>query len=156
MFIKAWMWRHNVWRAGRPTKRINLLYDDVEWHYHVIVNLTVAMARRYLCKACKHVTKYVGETLRSCVNQCVATVWRAPRALSPPLESPALNVIEISGTKLVSWTTTTSNKKFICERRRCCSTYGAIVTRENNDCNKRYCEICNQKIDVGYLCYDAS
>jgi len=33
-------------------KRINLLYDDVERHYHVITNLTAAMARRYVCKGC--------------------------------------------------------------------------------------------------------
>ena len=33
-------------------KRINLLYDDVSRHYHVITNLTVAMAKRYVCRAC--------------------------------------------------------------------------------------------------------
>jgi len=33
-------------------KRINLLYDEVERHYHVITNLTGAMARRYVCKGC--------------------------------------------------------------------------------------------------------
>ena len=33
-------------------KRINLLYDDVEQHYHVIVNLKGAMAQKYVCKAC--------------------------------------------------------------------------------------------------------
>jgi len=33
-------------------KRINLLYDDVARHYHVIVNITGAMAKRYVCKAC--------------------------------------------------------------------------------------------------------
>ena len=33
-------------------KRINLLYDDIARHYHVIVNITRAMAKRYLCKAC--------------------------------------------------------------------------------------------------------
>jgi len=33
-------------------KRINLLYDDVARHCHVIVNITGAMAKRYVCKAC--------------------------------------------------------------------------------------------------------
>ena len=33
-------------------KRINLLYDEVARHYHVIVNITGAMAKRYVCKAC--------------------------------------------------------------------------------------------------------
>jgi hypothetical protein len=33
-------------------KRINLLYDEVEHHYHVITNVTGAMAKRYVCRAC--------------------------------------------------------------------------------------------------------
>jgi len=32
------------------TKRINLLYDDINQHYHVITNLTGAMAKRYVCR----------------------------------------------------------------------------------------------------------
>ena len=34
-------------------KRLNLLYDDVDHHYHVIKNVIGAMARRYVCKGCK-------------------------------------------------------------------------------------------------------
>jgi len=34
------------------SKHLNLVYDDVERHYHVIANLTGAMAKRYVCKAC--------------------------------------------------------------------------------------------------------
>jgi len=33
-------------------KRINLLYDDVARHYRVIVNITGAVAKRYVCEAC--------------------------------------------------------------------------------------------------------
>jgi len=29
-----------------------MLYDDVECHYYVIVNLTAAMAKKYVCKGC--------------------------------------------------------------------------------------------------------
>jgi len=34
------------------SKKLNILYDDVECHYHVIVNLTTAMAKKYVCKGC--------------------------------------------------------------------------------------------------------
>ena len=34
------------------TDRLNLQYDEVTRHYHVIGNLTAAMARGYVCKAC--------------------------------------------------------------------------------------------------------
>jgi len=33
-------------------KRINLVYDVVKRHYHVINNPTGAMARRYICRGC--------------------------------------------------------------------------------------------------------
>ena len=33
------------------SKRINLLYDDVGHHYHVITNITGVMAKRYVCEA---------------------------------------------------------------------------------------------------------
>ncbi len=34
------------------TERLDLLYDEVTRHYHVIGNLTAAMARKYVSKAC--------------------------------------------------------------------------------------------------------
>jgi len=34
------------------SKEINLLYDDVERHYHVIAKLAAATARKYVCKGC--------------------------------------------------------------------------------------------------------
>jgi len=34
------------------SKRLNLLCDDVECYYHVIVNLAAAMAKKYVCKGC--------------------------------------------------------------------------------------------------------
>ena len=39
------------------SKRINLLYDNVEHQYHVIVNITGAMTKKYYVK---HVTNRVG------------------------------------------------------------------------------------------------
>ena len=33
------------------SKQVNLLYDDVERNYHLIINLTGAMAKSYVCKA---------------------------------------------------------------------------------------------------------
>jgi len=35
------------------TKRLNILYDDVERHYHVITSLTGDMARKFVRKVCK-------------------------------------------------------------------------------------------------------
>ena len=62
----------NIMFEGRveSSKRLNLLYDDVERHYHVITNLTGAMGRRNVCKACN---KSLGETCRTYATRRVVT-----------------------------------------------------------------------------------
>ena len=39
-------------------KRINLLFDEVTRHYHVIGNLIGAMAKRYVCEGCNKGCRY--------------------------------------------------------------------------------------------------
>ena len=53
-------------------KRINVLYDDVDEHYHVMVNITGAMAKNYVCKACnkgcrRDVTRVCDQTCSVCI-----------------------------------------------------------------------------------------
>jgi hypothetical protein len=66
-------------------KRINLLYVGVTRHYHVINNLTVAMAKKYLCKACNKgcdsdVTHICDQTCSDCMASppCISTGVRIP------------------------------------------------------------------------------
>ena len=42
-------------------KRINLLFDALTRHYHVIRNLTVAMVRRFVCEGCNKGCTYAAE-----------------------------------------------------------------------------------------------
>lgn len=56
-------------------KRNNLLFDGVTQHYHAIANLTVAMAKRYVCVACNIRLNMTWDTLGS---RYVATVWPVP------------------------------------------------------------------------------
>jgi len=51
---------------------LNILYDDVERHYHVITNPMGALARRYICKACnktcwRDVTHVFDQTCINCM-----------------------------------------------------------------------------------------
>jgi len=48
-------------------KRINLLYDDVEQHYHVIVNITGSMAKKYICNVCNKSSASVATQLQCLV-----------------------------------------------------------------------------------------
>jgi hypothetical protein len=68
-------------------KKINLLYDDVEQHYHVIVNITGAMAKKYVCNDCKKssasdATHRCEQTCSDCMTSppCVYTSVRIPCA----------------------------------------------------------------------------
>jgi len=61
-------------------KKINLLYDDVEKHYHVIVNITGAMAKMYVCNACKNRARVMSHTV---VSRRVAIALLALPAFKP-------------------------------------------------------------------------
>ena len=47
----------------------------------------------------------------------------------------------------------TSNKKSIFERLRCCATCGVLMRSKKHEFSKRYCEIFKQNREVGHLCY---
>jgi len=65
---------------------LNLLYDDVERHYYVVTNLTGAMAKKYVCKAChkssrSDVTHICDQTCSDCTasRPCTFSGTRFPR-----------------------------------------------------------------------------
>ena len=99
------------------TERLNLLYDEVTRNYHVIGNLTGAMARRYVCKAsgkgCRRdVTHTCDQTCSNCmaIPPCVATGVRIPCAESERLFR--------SHTSFSSHKRRIGNKRSVCERKR--------------------------------------
>jgi len=66
-------------------KRVNLLYDEVNRHYHVIASLTGAMSKRYICEACNQssrsgVTHRCREKCTDCmyIPPCICTDVRIP------------------------------------------------------------------------------
>ena len=61
-------------------QRINLLYDDVERNYHVIMHITVAMAKRFMCKACNK--SCASEVAHRCDRTCRDCIAMLTGALS--------------------------------------------------------------------------
>jgi hypothetical protein len=66
---------------------INLIYDDVSQHYHVIENLTGALSRKYVCKVCNRgcesgVTHKGQETCSDYINSSMSI-----RQISNPVRS---------------------------------------------------------------------
>ena len=66
-------------------KCINRSFDEVTRHYHVIANMTGAMAKRYVCDGCNKVCKYsvvhtCEQTFSDCMVRppCISTGIRIP------------------------------------------------------------------------------
>jgi len=55
-------------------KRLNLLYDDVDRHSHVITNLTGSMAKKYVCKACNKICRIdVAHNFDQTCSECMTS-----------------------------------------------------------------------------------
>ena len=126
-------------------KRLNLLYDNVERHYHVIAKLTATTARKYVCKRCNKACK--SDVTQSEARR-VATAWPALRSHSHLSESPVLNAIDILEATNI---TTTTNKAL--NRNVPCATSEWVVTREKEECNTRSFDNSKNNKDVNHLWY---
>ena len=76
-------------------KKIKLVYDDVNRHYHVINNLRGAMARGYVCRGCnkrcrRGVTHKCGETCCDCKSVPLCFPKKESRA------SPVTQILEVA------------------------------------------------------------
>ena len=121
-------------------KRLNILNDEVEQHYHVIAKLTGAMAKKYVCKGCgkackRDVAHVCDQTCSDCIhcNDCHRHLRNAAFFANHKLR--------------------TSNWKSVCERKLCCETCGWLVTSEKHECYKSFCDTCNESKEIGHLCY---
>ena len=134
------------------SKHLNLLYDDVDRHYHVITNLTYAMAKRYVFKAChkscgRDITHVCDQTCSDCMasSPCTFSEVRFP--------CDECNRHFLIRTCFANHKHCMSKRKSVCERKRCCATCGRLVTDARPECNKGYYANCKQNRDVGHLCY---
>jgi len=136
-------------------KRINLLFDEVTQHYHVIANLTVAMAKRYVCEGCNKGCKY--GVLHTCEQTCSDCMLSLP-CISAGSRIPCdlCNRHFRSQTCFDNHKRKTqgkSKKKSARELRKSCGTCGALITFRMHECNKRFCVTCNENKEVGHLCF---
>jgi hypothetical protein len=119
-------------------KRINLLVDEVRQHYHVIANLTEAMAKRYICEDCNKGCKYGVVHTEQTRSDCMVN----PPCISAGLRIPCdlCNRHFRRQTCLDNHERKTQGKrKSACEFRKFCRTGGALITCREHECNKRFC-----------------
>ena len=134
------------------SKRLNLLYDDVERLYHVIANFTGAICQRVL--GVKFATMRVQMTSRTPAPRRVAIVSPALRAPYPMFETPLSNATNIFEAKSVSLTTNTALNRTYSERTKAMFRDARMGrTNGNHECNKRFCENCKENNKIVHLCY---
>jgi hypothetical protein len=81
------------------SKRLNLLYDDVTRHYHVIGRVAGAMAKEYVCKGCN---KDVGVMSHMYATTHVTIASRTHHVYRQAFDSLAATATDISGVGRVS------------------------------------------------------
>jgi len=89
------------------------------------------------------------------VSRYVTIAWRSPPCAFTGVRLPCAecNKHFRSHTCFANHKQITSNKKYICERKRYCSTCGALLSGMTRDCSKRYCHTCKQIRATVHLCY---
>ena len=134
-------------------KRINLLFDEVTQHYHVIANVTGAMAKRYVCKGCNKCCKYgVEHTCEQTCSDCVLSppcIYAGPRTPCDLCNRHFRCHTCFDNHK--KKTQGKRQKKSTCELRKCFGTCGALITNKKHECNKRFCATCYENKEVGHL-----
>jgi hypothetical protein len=122
-------------------QRINLLHDGQ--YYHVITNLTAAMAKRYVCPACNKGCSS-GEQHR-CDASCDACT-----AIPPCIQENARIPCDECNRYFRNTACFENHKrlnvsgKSVCEAKRRCGECGAMKG-SNHECNKRYCSNCEEQ-----------
>jgi len=134
------------------SKRLNILYEDVECHYQVIVKLTAAMAKKYVCKGCNKacrsdVTHVCDQTCSDC-TACTPCAFAEVRIPSDDCHRHFRNPTCFANHKQC-----TSTQKSVCERKWCCEKGGGQATSAKHECYKRFCSSCQENKDIGHLCY---
>ena len=109
------------------------------------------MAKNYVCKACNKGSR--SDATHRCdhtCSECMASPTCAFSAVRIPCAE--CNRHFRSQARFAN-KHSTSNKKAICESKRCGATCGALKRSNKNECNKRYCDTCKQNREVRHLCY---
>jgi hypothetical protein len=120
--------------------RINLLYDDATRHYHVIVSLTGAMAKQFVCKAygkgCRDMHT-CDQTCSDCMvsHPCVQAGVR--------IRCTDCNRHIRSQSCFANDKVKRGNKKSVCEHKCFCQTCDEfIIPDRKHECGKHYCGTC--------------
>jgi len=133
-------------------KRINLVYDDSQRHFHVINNVTAALSQRYVCKGCNRgCRRGVTHRCRETCSDCLSV---------PPCPYDGDHILCESCNRQFGsracfdrHRTMKIGKKTVCEKKKNCTTCNKFIMGNKHECFKPYCSSCNQNREIGHFCF---
>ena len=131
-------------------KRINLLYDDVARHYHLIVNITGALAKRYVCLACnKGCSSDVTHKFEKACIVCMSV---------PPCKFSHIRIpCELCNRNFrsrVCFDRHKTNKlrgKTVENKKNCAACGSLLTNKKKHECKKPYCANCKRNMELGHI-----
>jgi hypothetical protein len=133
--------------------RINLLYDETARHYHVIGNLTGAMAKKFVSRAC---TKRCSSDIMNTCDQTCSDCMASPPCVQAEVRYSCTdcNLHFRSQAYFDNHKMKRGNKKSVCERKRFCPSCNEFIEPSRiHECGKHYCKTCNAHKEKQHLCY---
>jgi len=123
-------------------KRINLLYDDTTRHYHVITNVTAAMAKRHVCRGCgKGCESDITHKCEEICSDCMSVPPCAFSTVRIPCE--ACNRTFRSQSCFDKHKTNKLRRKTVCAQKKNCAKCDSLLTqRVKHECFIPYCVNC--------------
>ena len=127
-------------------KRINLLFDEVTYHYHSVANLAVPMAKRYDCEGCNKGCRY--GVVHACERTSNDYSTSSLYICGPTISYDLCNTCFDNHKKR-----TRGKRKSACELRKRCCTCCALITHMQHECNNRFCHMLReQRSTIFTLC----
>jgi len=135
-------------------KRVNLLYDKDNRHYHVIGNLIGAMSKQYICEACNQSCRS-GVTHR-CREKCTDSM-STPPCVCTDVRIPCEECNRTFRSQACfdkHKTNKLKKDKTVCEQNRnCAKCNGLLDPTRKHECFKSFCDNCQKNREYGHLCY---
>jgi len=110
------------------------------------------MAKRYVWEGCNKGCKY--GVVHTCEQVCGDCMVRVPCKYAGHRKPCYLCNRRFSSQTCFDKhkKTTQSKRKNACGLRKCCGTFGALITRNTHECNKRFSATCKENKEAGNLC----
>jgi hypothetical protein len=131
------------------SQRTNLLYNDQ--YYHVITNLTAAMAKGYVCpacnKGCRRGAQHNSDASCDACSAIASCIQDSDRIPCDECNRHFRNAVYFENHKQLQLL-----GKTLCEAKKRCRECG-VIEGKDHECKKLFCSQCLKKRELEHTCY---